>query len=301
MPIVGAAKLHWSSTTIDEHLVRKHKMRYQVFTDSPDDTSALVSMATGIGLPIQFVTPHPHDPYAVAKSLDSCERSAEDPNTWHVDYTFDNASRQRDSSNDSDPANFDPEFDWGTETRSRLITKDIDGNTILNAAGDPREPLEIEDDLPVLSFVRPEMTISFSWVYQYNNSVNSDNFYGAAPGTLRVKIHPQLQYRNLQRYWKCKYSFRYRPEGWQPKPLEAGVRQLIVKPDPNNPGALITVKVECTVKGEDPSDSDPVTSPVPLDISGQQIDPNLLQPTPSLAVYTEVKSYKPLPYAALNL
>ena len=305
MPVVGSAVLHKSTTQVGRDRVRRHKVTYLVKTDDPTDTSALIVTNATIGLPVQYVTKHPHDATAIAVECDSCERDAADPNTWYATYSFDNATLDRNSSNDGDPADFEPIFDWSTETRTRLITKDIDGKTILNAAGDPREPIEIEDDLPVLVYERPEITISFGWIYQMNNSVNSDNFYGAAPGTLRVKVTPKLMFRNLQRYWMVKYCFRYRPEGWQPKPLEAGLRQLVDSSEevtpPTDPPTFVKVKVACTETGNAVYDSDPVTSPVALDEDGKQIPPADLHADPTLAVYTEIKGYRALAYASLGL
>ena len=110
----------------------------------------------------------------------------------------------------------------------------------------------------------------------------------AAPGTLRVRITASEQWSGDAAYWACSYVFRYNPNGWQPKILEAGLYQL------DGTGE----KIPCTEKGASPYDSQQVTHPVPIDANGLQIDPSTL---PGAAVYTQWDVLPELPYAALGV
>ena len=313
MAIVSKATLFKQSGSIGRDLVRTYKLTYLVKTDAPEDTAADIMLDATIGLPVQFVTPMPGDPRAVAVSLDSCERLENDPNSWHVSYTFDNASRQRDSSNDSDPTDLSPILDYGVETMTRHVTKGVDDAPHLNAAGDPFEPVEVEDYQNYLTAERCELTFNFTVAGLYNNAVNSDYFHGAAPGTLRVKIVPKQQFRNGVEYFRVRYEFKYKPQGWQRRDLNEGMRQLVdsdVEVDPpTDPPTYVKHKIPCFVTADDGQfTADPVTSPVPLSVEGRQLtvaeikgDPTASPPVPSLVNYIECKTYEELPYSALGI
>lgn len=314
MSIVSKAVLFKQSGSIGRDLVRTYKLTYRVKTDDPSDTAAMIMLNATIGLPVQFVTPMPGDPQAVAVSLDSCDRLEDDPNSWDVKYTFDNTTRQRDSSNQTDPTDLDPILDYGVETMTRHVTKGLDDVPHLNAAGDPFEPVEVEDYQNFLTAERCELTFDFTTSGLYNNAVNSDSFHGAAPGTLRVKIVPKQQFRNGTEYFRVKYEFKYKPQGWQRKDLNQGLRQLVdsdVEVDPpTDPPTFVKNKIPCFVTADDGQfTADPVTSPVPLNIDGRQLTVDEIKgnpaatpnPIPSLVNYIESKTYEALPYSALNI
>jgi len=294
MAIVSVKLLHKSSSTVGRDRVRSHKLTYQVKTNDPTDTSAMIVQSGYAGLPVQFVTAHPDDATCVATSLDSCDRLESDPNTWHLTYTFDNATKDYYSSDDGDPTAAEIALDWGVETTTRAVTKDRDDAPILNAAGDPFEPLEVEDNQMVLTIERPEASFDVTVAGAYNNAINSDTFYGAEPKTLRVRITAKRAFRNQISYFNVRYEFKYRPQGWQPKLLQQGLRQLI--DDPDNPGEKL--KVPCFVAADGGVyTSDPVTSPVPLDADGLQVP---VADLPAAAVYTEVNVFDELDFNALG-
>lgn len=313
MPIVSKAILYKQSGSIGRDLVRSYKLTYRVKTDAPTDTAAMIMLDTSIGLPVQFVTQMPDDPGAVAVSLDGCDRLDDDPNSWDVKYTFDNATRQRDSSNGSDPTDLDPIYDWGVETITRHTTKDRNDKSRLNAAGDPFEPREVEDYVNFLTVERCELTFNLAVAGAYNNSVNSDSFYGADPGTMRVKITPKQQFRNGIEYFKVRYEFHYKPQGWQGRELQQGLYQLVdsdveVTP-PTMPPTYVKMKIPCFELADGGQfTSEAVKAPVPIAADGRQLTPDELKgdpsagpPVPSAAVYAEFVDYPELPYSALNI
>lgn len=313
MAIVSKAVLFKQTGSIGRDLVRTYKLTYRVKTNDPADTAAMIMLDTTMGLPVQFQTAMPDDPTSVAVSLDSCTRLDDDPNSWDVVYTFDNVTKQRDSSNDSDPTDLQPVYDWGVETITRHTTKDRNGKPRLNAAGDPFEPREVEDYVNFLTVERCELTFNLAVAGAYNNSVNSDSFYGAEPGTMRVRITPKQQFRNGIEYFRVRYEFHYKPQGWQGRELQQGLYQLVdsdVQVDPpTDPPTFVKMKIPCFQLADgDQFTSDPVTTPVPIAEDGHQLTPSELKgdltatpPVPSAAAYAEFEDYPELPYSALNI
>lgn len=239
------------------------------------------------GLPVRYEA-HPEDPLSFAFK-GSVAPDSNQPGFYIVTITYSNDYNQ-------DVTQERPEVSWEDEEYERVVDKDRNGDPILNAAGDRyEEPVIFTDSRPVLRHSRNEQFFDQLQAYQYNRSVNSDTFYGAAPGTMRVKITAQQKWRDDVEYWRVTYLFRYNPDGWQPEVLEQGLYQKI---DIGSPGTPVIAKMSCTVKGKSPGDSEPVSYAVPIDADGKQIDPDDL---PDDAVYTQYEVLTPLPYLALGV
>ena len=106
----------------------------------------------------------------------------------------------------------------------KVVTHDLNGYPITNSAGDPpSEPVEIDAVHPLLKFTRNEASQPFSLMLDYAQATNSDSFYGAAPGTVRVMIRcGDVQTENDVQFYQVEYTFEYRKEGWDPRFLNIG-------------------------------------------------------------------------------
>jgi len=240
------------------------------------------------GIPARYEQ-HPEDPDAYAYKA-SVRSQGNERRYYHVTITYSTLKKQ-------DPAEERPEVSWEDEEFERVAEKDRDDAAILNAAGDRyEEPVSFTDSRPVLRVVRNEPVFDQALAYQYNRAVNSDTFYGAAPGKMRVKITGAQRWRDGVPYWSVTYLFRYNPDGWQPEVLEQGLYQIAEVDD--RVGGTEDRKVPCTVKGKAPHDSEPVSYAVPIDADGKQIDPDDL---PANAVYTQWNIFDELPFANLNI
>lgn len=145
---------------------------------------------------------------------------------------------------------------WQTSEQTLHIVKDRNGDAILNAAGMPFEggiPVSVE--LPTLVYTRNESTFSGAIATAYANSLNKYAFSGAEPGTLKLKISADEKHEGEYDYWVVRYEMAYFPLGWQPKPVNAGLYQLI-------DDELVVCRDR---------DRNPVSSPVPLYEEGEQI------------------------------
>jgi len=273
------------STHIGIYLKRDHIRKFVATTDNDEGSYAV---ADASGLP-SLGNAHPEDPVSLCVDVEARPVNGE-PSIWLVTCKYTN-DLPNDTIDDDDPMSVRPKASWGFEDHSRFVDKDRDDDPILNTAGDRYDdPIELVDSFPVLTIVRNRLTFSATQAYNYNNSVNSDTFRGAAPGTLRVRMTASEEWKGDAAYWAVTYVFRYNPNGWQPKVLEAGLYQKVS-------GS----RIPCYVKGENPYDSEPVSVPVPLDANGAQIDPTTLTDNPPPTVYTTWNVLPELPYNSLGV
>ena len=285
MAVTVVEQFEGRSTKIGMYLKRDHTRRF-VATTTASEGSYAVSVASGVPT---LGSAHPEDAVSLCVDVDAKPIGGE-PNAWIIVCKYTN-DLPDDTIDDDDPISVRAKSAWGADEFSRFVSQDRDGNPILNTAGDRYEdPIEVVDSFPTLSIVKNSLSFSASNAFAYNNSTNSDTFKGAAPGTMRVRITAAEEWKGDSAYWVVNYLFRYNPNGWQPTVLEAGLYQKV-----------LSSRVPCFIKGAQPHDSEPVTHPVPLDATGEQIDPTTLTNTPSPVVYTTWNVLPELPYAALGV
>ena len=182
-----------------------------------------------------------------------------------------------------DPTMARPIRSWSTTSQSLYAIKDRDGDLIVNAANQPFDggiPVTLE--MPTLVIERNEYGFNGALATQYANALNSDTFSGAAPETLRLKITAQEKNQGQYNYWTVRYEMAYYWLGWQPLPVNAGLKQL-------KSGVL----VDCL-----DANKNPVSSPVPLDTAGLQVPIGSL---PSGANFIKVLYYRTMPFGSLGL
>ena len=283
MAITVNERFEGRTSKIGLYLKRDH-VRQFVAESSASERSCAVAQASGVP---SLGDAHPEDGVALCVDIDVKPNGA--PNAWAISCKYTN-DLPDDTIDDEDPLAIRAKSSWSFEDISRFVGQDRDGNPILNAAGDRyEEPIEVVDSFPTLTVTKNRSSFSAATAFAYNNSVNSDTYRGAEPGTLRVRITANEEWKNDSPYWPTNYVFRYNPHGWQPTILEAGLYQKV-----------LSSRVPCFIKGET-HDSEPVEHPVPLDIDGLQIDPTTLTNTPSPVIYTTWNVIPELPYLSLGV
>ena len=76
---------------------------------------------------------------------------------------------------------------WSQRSQEIVVDIDINGNAIMNTAGDRFDPPLMEDDPRfVLTVIRNEQSFNQSIQVQYRNAINADPFAGYDPLMVRV-------------------------------------------------------------------------------------------------------------------
>lgn len=189
------------------------------------------------------------DANAFAQSIEAVPVS-EDGCQWHVTVNY----VPIDPQSLIPPTERDVKVSWDSEESERIADFDVDGNPVVNAAGDPFDPpVMVDQSRRILTIERNEADFDDQWVDQFVDKVNANTFYGRAAGeVLCKKITASTQFDSEDgAYWSVRYEFHVNPDGWKSRPLNAGMRQLVS-------GVLAPI----LDKGV------PVSQPVPLDSLG---------------------------------
>lgn len=176
------------------------------------------------------------------------------------------------------PLDHPPKISWGGSKFEKAIDQDINGDAILNSAGDYFDPpVTVDDSRITLRIQRNEARYDPAIAAQFKDAINSDTFYGQQPGTWKSALPTADLQFNVDSgtadgfYYEVTYEFEFRPEGWKREILDQGLK-------------VITggVQVPASEGGKD------VTSPILLDGTGVALavdaDPVFL----SFDVYNEI-------------
>jgi len=200
--------------------------------------------------------------------------------SWYVTCEYSRRSNDPDEDHDN-PLNAPVEIEARGVKVQKIVTHDLNGDPILNTAGDAFDPpLEVTRTHPVIVFTRNEPSFTFDYALSYMDHVNSGSYLGAGAGTVKCNdIAAQKMFAQAQEYWQVRYEFEYNPDGWQPQVLNAGYMQLFS-------GGKYKIL---------DSDGRDVSEPWPLDASGERIAANFL---PDSAIYL---TFTVFPSANFNL
>lgn len=155
-----------------------------------------------------------------------------------------------------------------------------EGQPYLNTVGDPLlDPPATEETRPVINIARNEASYSDAWASQFKDCVNSGEFLGYPPNTVKCKdIKPERIYDpDWGYYFRVVYQFEIRDDddgnGFTHLALNAGYRQLV-----NGTGSPVNVT---------DANGQQITDAVPLQKDGSykpSADPYYLQFYPFPAV-----------------
>lgn len=162
----------------------------------------------------------------------------------------------------TDPATVRVLWDLRPTIQQRYILKDKDDIPILNSAGTPYDggiPVDVRLGQAVAKLKIDNADFDRNTVLALSGRVNSETFLGGAPGTVQLDVSASEAVEGGYHFWNVEYQFCYDPEGWQPRPLDAGFYQLVGgEPTPITFGDLVTGGTDTTK----------VPEPEPLNGSG---------------------------------
>jgi len=194
--------------------------------DPPIQRPFLAENASGIPA---LNSAHPHKPWLHVKN-----KVAESIGPFDYEVTV-NYSTQS-TTGDQEGETFDPtanpleapwEVEWGFATANEPINTDITGKPILNSAEESPDPSVTRDisDL-VLRIRRNESAFNPLQASNYKDAINSDWFWGFAPGLVRcTQYNARIVKRGNLWYWQVQYEFQMRRIGWKLRIVDEGFRE----------------------------------------------------------------------------
>lgn len=152
------------------------------------------------------------DPDALVIDVRAVPR--ESPTEWHVDVDYGVVEEEFINGNEN-PFNRPIEISGGLVQRTKLTTRDWQGTSIVNSAGDPYAAQEIEDSLPEMEITRVEAGFSLLALAFYKDALNIDGFLGYPPGTLKMQyIGFRTQTLRGVVFTEVNYHIAYREHWW---------------------------------------------------------------------------------------
>lgn len=202
---------------------------FRIVTDDPADRQQTVRehLATdkGIIYGTVYVSGNDTDLTSRVKSI-SPAPVGEDGRVWDVTVTY---GKLDSDSTSTSPLDEPWDIEWSFAQYEEPVEVSVNNYYVLNSAGDPfSEPITRERARPILTVSRNEAFFNTILSIYYVGSINLDAFQGAEPGTVRcLDIATKRQYdEDIGFYYSSRYSFEFRPEGWDKIVLDAGYREL---------------------------------------------------------------------------
>jgi hypothetical protein len=237
-----------------QRVATKDEITYQrifvVETDSDHTGAREVSFCPGLPfLGYQYQTSTEYDPLARCISRNAAP-VGNSRRLWEVTVNY--SSKHDDpeeEENEEESLELEPpevSFDFATRMRViQLASQVFDPNGTLvdntfgapvTSAGEPFDPPpEMEEHFPVLTITRNELFLNINQIRDYVNTVNSDNFQGGGPRTVKLNgISTRKQYKKNLRYWRTTYTLEFRPDTWDLQLLDIGSYYVTINPDGPN-------------------------------------------------------------------
>lgn len=265
--------------TSSKESTRTYERVFRVRTSSAYDEAETV-----LAYPLvpRIGTPYPY--YPAAKCTRRSARQVQGKLVWHVTCSYSTAKDPEENPL-ADPA----EVEWSSEIYQRPYFEDINGDGILNSAGDYFDPPVEGDDVRWVVTVTKNVANVPTWILDYENAVNDAEFTldnlaidarKAKLSSLRIS---KWQTRNDVDYRVLTMEFHLNKNTWDKKILDQGFREY-------------DSILEKTFKITD-EDGAPIRAPALLDGSGEAI----ANPEPSDAVFMTYKIYTEKDFSVLPL
>lgn len=256
---------------------------FQVKVARSDLPNAELIVANAPGIPREG-SQHPTllTAYCISVDLDQQDNGVE----WIVTCQYSSEQGERNEDPTLDPV----EISWDGEIYTEAIYEDIDGDAIVNSAGDYFvDPSPTKEKSHLIASIVAQVSNIPSWVYDYRDVVNDAAIVidGLSIDAQKAFIQrPKIskkQYRNDIEYRTISYDVHIHPDGWKMRPMDVGFRAK------NATDSSQRDQITNDGDGEEP------TTPVPLDGSGNVLS----NPTPSTVVFLEFDIHEAKDFSAL--
>lgn len=280
------AREHWEGRDGSFENTRTNQLTrtWKVKTDNKYDTALVLQSHFASALSITYYAPHPLNAFYTARRLQFTQES-DSPYFWRATCTYSTEPLKEDEDEPENPLERPVRISGSSELVQVFTTKDQDGKPMLNSAGDPLRPLEVDDVRGTITAAKNFAALP-SFVFQYPKRVNSSSF--TIPGipftfdarTVRCSgfrwSDPQVQ--NDVTFVEVAMDFSVNPDTWDIVRLDEGVYYLSG-----------STRTRIMIDGE------PAVTDVPLDGGGGV----LVNPDEDNAVYRTWRHYPELDFNTL--
>ena len=287
-----------ASASLNVEYERESKQVALGYWDLGDDEVAVLRTCT-----LSIGTRHPSDFGQVLSKIEvdlkamkvPCPTDGVTSNQWMVTASYGpwNPADRGDPTQASNPLAMPPRYRLEFERHPEPIWQDINGNAIVNTAGDPFDPpLEVDNLIGILTVERNvASTFDIPTTIALSGSVNQDVWNGFAAKTVRVAPIglPALEYSQEANayYYPLVLTFEINFKTWNRKPLNAGYRQK--SPTQINDQRRITILDESGC---------PLQSPGLLSQSGTYLPPPVSQ---NAVITGNFEVHQPIDFSIFNL
>lgn len=210
----------------------KSKLVWLAVTDSITDDENIVGLHGWSNdiLPVPFVDAHPLYETQLCREV-SFSQDSSAPCKWDIEATYSSELlKQADQTNVTDPSERPAKIKWKAQQYRRAISEDLDGNAIVNSAGDYFDPPPEIDSSHWVATIEKNVPAVPTFILSYTDAVNSDSFtiQGMTVNEKVAKIVDiDISDRQTEgdfNFYVFTYSLEFRPETWRLKVLDQGFR-----------------------------------------------------------------------------
>jgi hypothetical protein len=240
MSVIKVTELATVSATQKFGEAPKFQRKWVVEVDTPTTTQTEILAGAGVA----FLDAHPEAAYCRAMNASVGNYNG---SRWHYEITWDYELPKQENP-DKNPLARPDIWKWTTGGLSVPALYYYDGSTLktlVNSANDFFEGATTDISTLQASISGNRATFDYGLATAITNSVNSDTFLGAQPGTWKcsgISGQPQVEVVNDEelRFWSVEVTLEYRPDKWNLQLpnvgwnyLESGQRQRVYVLDPD--------------------------------------------------------------------
>jgi len=200
-----------------------------------DDDVFVIRYGLSSNLLPQLYSPHPSWRALTARKV-TASNQADSPHHFLVTVEYSSApldKEDKDKEDNPDPTTRPAVIKWNTVLYREAVEKDVDGDAILNSAGDYFDPPIERDRSNWTCVVRKNLANPPTWLLDYNNCpINSSSFVVDGVQVQQRKARLSMidigekQVENDVNFRTVTITLEFKKEGWQASILDQGLKEV---------------------------------------------------------------------------